>query len=310
MPKRGVHPRRLARLAGVQVLLADLRRGDVLHDRPQVRAAHHGEDLLHELEHRRAHLEAEVEGLAGQRLVGRQPLGQGQVGFRRVLHVQEVAHELAVAADHERLVAQRRPDDAGDQPAEVEVAAAEEVAAAHDGGPQAEGARVHGRDEVRAALRHVVREPALQRVVLAVRQVGRVAVGLVGGRDEHLLHARAAARPRGGSRCRGRSPRACRPGRPWPRRRGSARRGGRPCRSNTRRRRAQHQPVVGERATHRRDPVEPAVPREKSCAATPSRTSATTCAPLRTSSGTTQLPSNPVAPVTRTGRPFQKTSKW
>ena len=111
-----------------------------------------------------------------------------------IADVEEVAGELAVGADDESFAAVRRADHAGDQPAVVRIAAAEQVAAPRDAHRQAVADRVHTADEVDATLRDVERVHAFERVRLRARQVGRRAVGLVRGGDDHLANLRVPRR--------------------------------------------------------------------------------------------------------------------
>ena len=92
-----------------------------------------------------------------------------------------------------RCAAQHRADRARNDAVPVQVAAAVEVAAARHDHRQAVGVRVGLGDQVGAALAHVVGVPPLQRGVLVVGQFLLVAVGLVRGGHDDLLHGRAAA---------------------------------------------------------------------------------------------------------------------
>ena len=68
-----------------------------------------------------------------------QLLGQQHVGGRAVLHVEIIANELAVGADHRPLAAQHRADRARHDAVPVQVAAAVEIAAARDAHRQTVG---------------------------------------------------------------------------------------------------------------------------------------------------------------------------
>src|SRR5579883_3222740 len=124
----------LARLACIEVLLADLRAGGVLNYRLEVGAAHDLQRHVDDVEDGKPLAEAEIESLARDGGVFGKPLTEGEVAFRSVFHIQKIADEFAVAADDEGLSGQRGLDQAGDGAAEVEIPAAEEIAAARDGG--------------------------------------------------------------------------------------------------------------------------------------------------------------------------------
>src|SRR5690349_7028169 len=108
-------------------------------------------------------------------------LRQTEIRFGSILHIEKVANELPVTANLESLIAERGLDDPGNQSAEIEIASAEQVPAANDRGGQAESTRVHAGNEIGATLRDFVREPALERMVLAIGKICRLTIGLVRG---------------------------------------------------------------------------------------------------------------------------------
>ncbi len=79
-----------------------------------------------------------------------------EVGGDGVLGVEEVALHQPIGADYRPLAREQRADRAGDQPREVEVAAAEDVAKARHRYGQPEGMRVGAGDDVGAGLGGVV----------------------------------------------------------------------------------------------------------------------------------------------------------
>jgi hypothetical protein len=101
--------------------VTDLVAGFVAHVRLELRP-HVREDPPHQIENRHLDLVAEVEGVPGERPVGRHRLGEDQVADRAVLDVEVVAHERAVRADHRPLPAVHRSDGARHQAIPVEVA--------------------------------------------------------------------------------------------------------------------------------------------------------------------------------------------
>ena len=98
--------------------------------------------------------------------------------------------KLAVRPDHGPLAADDGTNRPGHDAVPVQIAAAVEVAAAGDAHRQAVALRVHLRQQVRARLADVVRMPAHHRRILGVREHLLIAVRLVGRCDDDLLNGR------------------------------------------------------------------------------------------------------------------------
>ena len=206
-----------------------------------------------------------------------------------------------------RCAAQDGADGAGHDAVPVQVAAAVEIAAAGDGDRQAVGVGVGLRDQVGAGLADVVGMPALQRRALVVGQLLLVAVGLVRRGDDDLLDRRAAA-----------AGLQQRPGALDVGLEGGDRVAVGDADDGLRRQvddgvdlvlaeRAFEQSLVATspRTTLTRSS---SAERTSSDCGTQSRTRQTTSAPAASSALTSQLPTRPVAPVTKVGRSSQKLS--
>ena len=101
-----------------------------------------------------------------------------------VLDVQVVAHRRSVRTDDRPLVLEDRADGARHQAAPVEVAAAVQIAASGDTNRYAVRGGIRLGQQVGGSLRDVVRVPAAERHVLAVRATGPVSVCLVRRGDD------------------------------------------------------------------------------------------------------------------------------
>ena len=151
-------------------------------DRLQV-GVHKRQDPAHDLDDGQPGDGGEIEGRA--RDLGPVPHGicQRQDPGRGVSHVQVVAHEGPVGADHRALAAEHRADRAGDDPAPVQVAAAVEVAAARDRDRQPVRVGIRLSQKVGRGLGGVVGVMGPERHLLSVGPAGGISVRLVGGGD-------------------------------------------------------------------------------------------------------------------------------
>src|SRR5260370_42437869 len=110
-----------------------------------------------------------------------------------ILTVDVVTSRGTVRADDWSFPAQRRSDRPGDDSMEVKVTAAVEVATARNRDGSSEGAMVSRRDQVGAALRHIVRMAPRHRECLVVWKPFGLTVRLVAGGNNHAFHRRSAA---------------------------------------------------------------------------------------------------------------------
>src|SRR5581483_10293427 len=150
------------------------------------------EDAEGEVHHTHWLLTGEVESHAPERRVVRKLLYEGDVRGRGILDVDVVARERAIGANDRALPAQRGTNRPRHDAIEVEVAATIEVPASCYDHREPVGCRIGERDQVSAALGHVIGVSAAQRKVLLVREDIVAAVGLVAGCDHDLAHSRHA----------------------------------------------------------------------------------------------------------------------
>ena len=272
--------------------------------RREVLATHGLEDLSGDLKNAERSARTEVED-ATARLFTVQLLREREVGVDDVGHIEIVAGVEPVGPDDGRPALERRPDRPGNDPTPVQVAAAVDVSAAGDAHPEPVGFGVGLCQEVGAALRHVIGMAAVCRHLFRVGEDASLAVRLVArGHDDPTDEVRvppADLQELIGTANVG-----------FERREGASER----CAHQGLRAEVKDRVrlVLDDRPLEIFGGLEAAemtvqraiVPlRTSSDCGSASRMRTMTDAPARRRSGTSQDPTSPVAPVTRTRRPDQ-----